>query len=85
MKRKLSELMWNEIVLLDRVELNVLISHSRVRDERNKLAEKVLNRAIKLEQKTNTPCMNVPVKVWELKILFPDCEIKPQIWQEMRR
>ena len=29
------------------------------------------------ELEKNNPCMNVPVRVWELKILYPDYETKP--------
>lgn len=85
MGRKLSELHHNEIVLLDRVELNTLVSMLNGRDERTKLAQKVISRTTKKEVVNNNPCMNVPVRVWELKILFPNYETKPPIWWERQK
>ena len=77
MARNLSKLHYNEIVFLDRVELNILIPSINKRDERSKLLEKVLARVFAEELEKNNPCMNVPVRVWELKILYPDYETKP--------
>ena len=82
MSRKLSELHHNKIVLLDRVELNVLDSMLTMTDEQAMLAQKVLERAVSDEVKKNNPCMNVPIRVWELKKLFPYYETKPPIWWE---
>ena len=82
MSRKLSELHHNKIVLLDRVELNVLASMLTMTDEQAMLAQKVLKRVVSDEVKKNNPCMDVPIRVWELKKLFPDYETKPPIWWE---
>ena len=82
MSRKLSELHHNKIVLLDRVELNILTSMLTKTDEQAKLAKKVLERVVSEEVKKNNPCMDVPVRVWELKKLFPNYETKPPIWWE---
>ena len=85
MSRKLSELHHNEIVLLDRVELNTLAAMLTKTDEQAKLADKVLKRVVSKEVKKNNPCMNVPIRVWELKKLFPNYETKPPIWWERHK
>ena len=82
MARNLSKLHYNEIVFLDRGELNMLIPSINKRDERSKLLEKVLARVFAEELEKNNPCMNVPVRVWELKILYPDYETKPPCYCE---
>jgi len=78
--QKLSDLDYNEIVLLDRVELNLLESELTKIDERTKLARKIITRTLVAESKSNKPCMTVPVRVWELKILFPDYETREPRW-----
>lgn len=85
MSRKLDELHHNEIVLLDRVELNTLVSMLSKKDERARLAQKVLNRTLADEVKQHNPCMNVPVRVWEIKILFPNYKTNPPIWWERQK
>ena len=80
MARKLDELSHNEIVFLDRTELNSLITTLTRRDERKTLATKVLKRAESDEVKKNTLSMYVPARVWEVKILFPDYQSKPPRW-----
>ena len=82
MSRKLSELHHNKIVLLDRAELNTLTSMLTITDEQAKLVQKVLDRILSKEVKENNPCMDVPIRVWELKNLFPNYETKPPIWWE---
>lgn len=82
MARNLSELHHNKIVFLDRVELNILIPSINKRDERSKLLEKVLTRVYAEEMEKNNPCMTVPVRVWELKILYPDYKTKPPCYCE---
>ena len=46
------------------------------------MADKVLARTASKEVRENNPCMNVPIRVWKLKKLFPDYETNPPMWWE---
>ena len=70
----------NTIVFLDRVALNLLPLQKNLKDSRRKLAGKILERTVKREIQENTPCMDVPVRFSQLKVLFPDYLAKPSIW-----
>lgn len=83
MSLRLSELHHSKIILLDRIALNTLASMLTPKtDEQAKLVVKVLDRTLSKEKKTNKPCMKVPIRVWELKKLFPDYETNmPTCWE----
>ena len=85
MQDNLDKLNHNEVVFLDRVELNNLAVNLSKRDERKKLVEKVLTRTELAEKRNNKPCMNVPVRVWELKIIYPDFKLNPPKWWKRRK
>ena len=83
MSRKLSELHHNNVVFLDRVELNNIVSEPTKMDaEQREVLKKVLERVVSREIRENNPCMNVPIRVWELKKLFPNYETEPPVWWE---
>ena len=83
MSLRLSELHHSKIVLLDRISLNMFASMLTPKtDEQIKLMDKVLERATNKEVKANKPCMNLPIRVWELKKLFPNYETNPPIYWE---
>jgi len=83
MSLRLSELHHSKIVLLDRIALNTLASMLTPKtDEQAKLVDKVFRRTVSQEVKSNKPCMKVPIRVWELKKLFPDYETNLLMWCE---
>lgn len=81
MDNMLSKLNWDETVLLDRRELSKLTTILTKKSERSKLAAKIFKRAEKMDKKYSKHCKSVLVKVWEIKILFPDYETNPPIWR----
>lgn len=68
----MNKLHHNKIVILDRIRLNILYATMKPDDTRYGTVCKVLERAIDIERKKNAPCMNVPVRVYEFRKLFPD-------------
>jgi len=80
MVNELITLHHNTIVLLDRVEFNILISNLKGNDSRIGLANKVLKRTLNHEKKHTNPQMNIPVRVYELRKLFPNYAKEPPLW-----
>ena len=73
----------NSIVLLDRIHLNLFFTPIKWNDDScMDCANKVLKRALEFEKKHNVPCMEVPIRVYELKKLFPDYLEHPEIWKK---
>lgn len=68
----MNKLHHNKIVFLDRIKLNILFATMKADDSRYDTASKVLKRALDIERKKNAPCMKVPVRVYELRKLFPE-------------
>ena len=85
MSLKLSELHHNKIVFLPRIEFNLLVAFGTKTDGQAKILDRVLQRVASKELKEVKPCMNVPIRVWELKTLFPNYETNPPIWWERNK
>lgn len=66
----LSTMHGNKKVFLDRIQLNLYLSCLGPKDSRMELADKILNRTLELEKKSNLPCMDVPVRMSEVRKLF---------------
>ena len=72
MENKLSKMHGNTQVFIDRITLNVLLTSLPKDDSRLDTVDEVINRVLKQEKRTNTPCMRVKVRVSELKKIYPD-------------
>ncbi len=82
MTNDLSTLHGNTIVLLDRVELNLVMCFSNAASKKSALvAEKVLKKVLDEEVKTGKPCMDVPVRVSDVKRIFPNYLTNPPSWR----
>lgn len=68
----LSTMHGNKKVFLDRIHLNVYLSCLGPKDSRMDIANKILDRALNLEKQSNSPCMHVPVRLSEVRKLYPD-------------
>ena len=62
----------NKKIWISRISLNLLLSCLNTNETIRKLAEEIIKRALEIENKTNKPCMDVPVRVYEVRKLFPE-------------
>jgi len=72
MKNKLSTLHGNKRVFIERTTLNLLYIELKPDDPRFEVVNKVMERITEIEVKINKPYMYVPVRVSELKKIYPD-------------
>ena len=68
----LSTMHGNKKIWMDRISLNLLLTNLNSDDSIKELADEVLKQALEIEKKTNTPCMKVPVRVHQVRKLFPE-------------
>ena len=80
MESKLSTMHGNTQVFMDRITLNVLLALLERDDSRLDAVDKVIQRVIKYEIKTNTVCMDVPVRVSEVKRIYPNYLEEEPCW-----
>jgi len=60
----------NKKLYLYRIHLNLYLSSSVVKNSQVELVDKILNRALEFEKKSNSPCMHVPVRASETRKLL---------------
>lgn len=80
MARKLSTMHGNKRVFIERTTLNLLYIKLKPDDPRFEVVSKVLERIINIEVKTNEPYMHIPVRVSELKKIYPNYLEKEPCW-----
>lgn len=80
MKSKLSTMHGNKRVFIDRITLNVLLTSLKKDDSRFETVDRVIKRVLKQEKETNTPCMDVKIRVSEVKKIYPDYLEKEPCW-----
>ena len=85
MKKNLSDMHGNTRVILDRIELSNFVNSLDRRDSRLKLASKIFLRTAEKEVATGKICMDIPVRVSELKKLYPDYGKKQPNWYERKK
>ena len=81
MARKLSTMHGNTQVSIDRITLNVLLTSLEKDDSRFEIVDKVIKRVLKQEKETNTPCMDVKIRVSELKKIYPNSLEEEPCWR----
>lgn len=84
--KDLSTIHHNKKIWICRIALNLLLSHLNTDDSIRELAGEIIKRALEIEKKTNKPCMQVPVRVYEVKKLFPENSpfLKHLTWGEIK-
>lgn len=85
MKRKLSEMHGNTIVLVDRIELANFFNKLDKKDSRLELAMKIFLRTAEKEVSTGKVFMDIPIRVSELKKLYPDYMKNQPNWYERKK
>ena len=85
MKKNLSDMHGNTIVLLDRIELSNFVNNLERKDSRLKIASEIFLRTAEKEVAIGKICMDIPVRVSELKKLYPDYMKKQPNWYERKK
>lgn len=68
----LSTMHGNKKIWIDRISLDLLLTNPNSDDSIKELADKVLKQAFEIEKETHAPCMEVPVRVHQVRKLFPE-------------
>lgn len=70
--KDLSTMHHNKKIWVSRISVNLLLSCLNTNETIKDLAEEITKRALEIEKKSNTPCMEIPVRVHEVRKLFPE-------------
>lgn len=68
------------IILLERVEFNLLLNGMKEDDSRRELYKEVERRVIETEKKHGKSMITIPITVSETKKLFPKYKEHPPLW-----
>ena len=80
MVNELTTIHGNTIVLLDRKEFEDLVINVKKSDPRRKVIDKIQRRIRKNYKMLKSYPPTIPVRVYELRRLFPDYQKRPPLW-----
>ena len=67
----LSTMHGNKKIWISRVSFMMLVANSCLDNSSSALVSKILKRLFEVEKKTGKLCMKIPVRVYEVRKLFP--------------